>query len=114
MELMNIPDMKPKEGLTREILIDTESKARVFAESHKLTYDRVQENLNKTEKILMESKLSSKEIDWDLILLSGAYLGELIRINLGGSWIWDEHFSICFVVNIRGQSIKAIDPLSSV
>lgn len=100
LELKSTPDLEPNEDIGKQLVGDPEKRAGNFERRFGLDVSQVG-TIKKIEEILLVRKKEiDEEVDWDLILDASAYLGELIRTNIGGSWGWNEDYSTPAILEI--------------
>lgn len=85
-EMNLIPDIEPSPQKDRELLDNRIVLADSFMKEYDLT-SYVPEHIEKIEQVLRESK--TKATDWQKIMEASAFIGEVVRHNLGGNWEWD-------------------------
>jgi len=111
LDLMIIPDLEPTEDMAKELLINTEEKARIFSSLYNLHELRFDEAVLRTEEILNGLKGTSFENNREVFIKSAAFIGEGIKKNYGGEWVWMEDFETCALDKIGG--VQHVDnPLS--
>jgi hypothetical protein len=84
------PLPRPTEEDARRLLDGPEAWATAFAERFGISMGKA-EDLSRAEALVIEHKQQSVEPDWDLLLGAAAYLGELIRSAIGGTWVWEDY-----------------------
>lgn len=85
-EMSLIPDIEPSPQKDRELLDNRIVLAESFMKKNDLT-TYVSEHIEKIEQVLRESK--TEATDWQKIMKASAFIGEVVRQNLGGNWEWD-------------------------
>lgn len=84
---MNLtPDIEPSPQKDRELLDNRIVLADSFMKKYDLT-SYMPEHIEKIEQVLRESK--TEATDWQIIMEASAFIGEIVRHNLGGNWEWD-------------------------
>jgi hypothetical protein len=113
LETMSIPDILPSEYIMDQFREEPGLRAKKFAEKYKISIHDVS-SVKDVEQILLEAKNNSDNVDWDLILQASAYMGELVRYTLGGTWGWN-HLTSTFSVNeVGGKKNVSFNSLKSV
>lgn len=84
------------------MLADYERLAKAFAERFGLSLNDPND-LTRAEEILFNWK-KERGVDWELIIRAGAYVGEVTRHGLGGTWGWDDPTSSPGVFGVGGKN----------
>lgn len=109
---MSTPLLEIKEGLYDQLSTgDIERKAKEFALTYGLELKN-KDSLISLEKIIVDKKEITNEVDWQFIVSASAFLGEFIRNTIGGEWERDNDTDSYKISGIK--DIHDLDPLSNV
>lgn len=112
LELKSIPDLVPSKNLGHLLFENPLERAKSFEQRFSLnTADAG--TLKLVEDILLARKTEINTVDWELILDASAYVGEVVRINRGGRWGWNEDYDTPAILEI-GALNQVFNPLNRV
>ncbi|MCU6795128.1 hypothetical protein OB236_23760 [Paenibacillus sp. WQ 127069] len=113
LDIMSIPDQRPTAEAKEQLRLAPEVIASQFASIHNLDLSD-KNSITMLEEILLSSKREDEQIDWDIMVSSSACLGQMIVINLGGNWNWDEINQTIKIVGIGGKDSLTFAPLENI
>jgi hypothetical protein len=104
-----IPDLEPTLELHKQLLINPLHEAERFSDMYRISF-KEKKVVKKIELIILDIKMNSTndQDNWRTMLQASAFLGEHIRYNFGGEWLFNELDNYSYITNIGGiNKIKA-------
>lgn len=106
LNLMSIPDIKPKKEMSYKLLEKPMERAESFEKKYKINCSNDMEVLKEIKNNLTQNNTISLENASHLLVDASAFLGKVIIDQMGGEWIWDEYFELAMLDNIGETHIK--------
>lgn len=100
MELKSVPEIQIPENNQRQLLNNPGNIGKQFGIKHGLDMN-APASITEVETILRTNKFDN-QIDWDLLIDSSAYFGELVIRSLGGNWGWNSYYNVAAILNVGG------------